>query len=307
MKHRIVLASAFACLLGISSVHADWTGINATGATITFKNPNNCASVVCVPIAQPVDSTGASFGVTANPMFVAPGSGQTFPISASSLPLPTGAATSAPLQSTINTTLGSPFQAGGSIGNTSFAATQATAANLNATVVGAGTVGTPSAQVVSVQGAASMTPILTNPGTAANWSVGATGSAVPANANYPGANGSGNLTGEIVCDNSVVYDASTSGSTQLVGLVSGKTIYVCGYAITTGGTATNVKLTYGTGTACATGATSLTPAYQIIANGGIVDHASNHWGGMKTAASNELCINASAANAVQATVYYTQF
>lgn len=40
---------------------------------------------------------------------------------------------------TINTTLGSPFQAGGSIANTSFAATQGTAANLNATVVGTGT------------------------------------------------------------------------------------------------------------------------------------------------------------------------
>lgn len=37
---------------------------------------------------------------------------------------------------TINTTLGTPFQAGGSIGNTTFAATQGTAANLNATVVG---------------------------------------------------------------------------------------------------------------------------------------------------------------------------
>lgn len=51
------------------------------------------------------------------------------------VPLPTGASTSV-LQSTINTTLGTPFQAGGSIGNTSFGATQATAANLNATVVG---------------------------------------------------------------------------------------------------------------------------------------------------------------------------
>lgn len=46
-----------------------------------------------------------------------------------------GAATNATLV-TINTTLGSPFQAGGSIGNTSFAATQATASALNATVVG---------------------------------------------------------------------------------------------------------------------------------------------------------------------------
>jgi hypothetical protein len=44
--------------------------------------------------------------------------------------LPTGAATAAGL-TTINTTLGSPFQAGGSIGNTSFIATQATGTNLH--------------------------------------------------------------------------------------------------------------------------------------------------------------------------------
>jgi hypothetical protein len=37
---------------------------------------------------------------------------------------------------TLNTTLGSPFQAGGSIGNTTFAATQVTASSLNAQVVG---------------------------------------------------------------------------------------------------------------------------------------------------------------------------
>lgn len=56
--------------------------------------------------------------------------------------LPTGAASSG-LQTSGNTTLssiltalGSPFQSGGSIANTSFGSTQATAANLNATVVG---------------------------------------------------------------------------------------------------------------------------------------------------------------------------
>jgi len=51
------------------------------------------------------------------------GSGVTQPISATSLPLPTGASTAAGL-TTINNTLGSPFQAGGSIGNSSFASTQ---------------------------------------------------------------------------------------------------------------------------------------------------------------------------------------
>jgi hypothetical protein len=47
------------------------------------------------------------------------GSAVTQPISATSLPLPTGAATNAELV-TINSTLGSPFQAGGSIGNSAF-------------------------------------------------------------------------------------------------------------------------------------------------------------------------------------------
>lgn len=64
----------------------------------------------------------------------------TLPISAASLPLPAGAATSANQTTeitalgTINTTLGSPFQAGGSIGNTTFEATQATGTNLHTTV-----------------------------------------------------------------------------------------------------------------------------------------------------------------------------
>lgn len=76
---------------------------------------------------------------------VVPNTDTAFPVSAASLPLPTGAATSA-LQTTTNTTLGAPFQAGGSIGNTTFAATQATASNLNAQVVGsvaAGSTATP--------------------------------------------------------------------------------------------------------------------------------------------------------------------
>ena len=67
--------------------------------------------------------------------------------------------------------MGSPFQAGGSIGNTTFAVTQATAsslnatvvqptaANLNATIVGVGTAGTPSGGVVTVQGSAAGTSL----------------------------------------------------------------------------------------------------------------------------------------------------
>lgn len=79
------------------------------------------------------------------------GSGVTQPVSAVSLPLATGASTSA-LQTTgntalttINTTLGSPFQAGASIGNASFGVTGSvqTKAPLNSNSSGAtGTVST---------------------------------------------------------------------------------------------------------------------------------------------------------------------
>lgn len=104
---------------------------------------------------------GAAPSLT-NPLWVSPATGATFPVSgtfwpytlgqqvaASSVPIVltaaqlttltppaaiTGFATQTTLAS-ILTNLGAPFQAGGSIGNTTFAATQATAASLNATVV----------------------------------------------------------------------------------------------------------------------------------------------------------------------------
>lgn len=60
---------------------------------------------------------------------------------------------------------------------------------------GAGTAGSASGGILTVQGVASMTPMLVNPGTAANWAVGATGAGPPANAIYNGITSSGNLTG----------------------------------------------------------------------------------------------------------------
>ncbi len=73
---------------------------------------------------------GGALVAAANGLYVQPGTGATFavtgtfwqttqPVSATALPLPAGAATSA-LQTAMTTALGSPFQAGGSIGNTAF-------------------------------------------------------------------------------------------------------------------------------------------------------------------------------------------
>ena len=89
--------------------------------------------------------------------------------------LPTGAATSAN-QTTANSSLASLVAAINSNG-------QKTSANSSPVVIasdqsvltftGSGTAGTAASGVLTVQGIASMTPILANPGTAANWGIAA--------------------------------------------------------------------------------------------------------------------------------------
>jgi hypothetical protein len=145
--------------------------------------------------------------------------------------------------------------------------------------------------------------ILGNAGTALD---AATGAAVPANALLMGTKASsGNMAGVIACDKYAIYDASTSGDTQIIAASGSTAIYVCSYTMGVGATATNVKLDYGTGSNCVTGTTALTPAGQFIANGGKVI-SSPFWNGLKTPASQALCVNASAANPVQVEVWYAQ-
>jgi hypothetical protein len=95
------------------------TGTGTSGLGI----PRVTVSSDSFPATQPVSGT----------VTVVQPTGSNLHADIDSSALPTGAATNAELI-TINTTLGSPFQAGGSIGNTSFIATQTTGANLHVDV-----------------------------------------------------------------------------------------------------------------------------------------------------------------------------
>lgn len=145
-----------------------------------------------------------------------------------------------------------------------------------------GTAGAASADVLSVQGVATMTPLLA------------------------GGNGSAGIAGLITCDQSAFVDNSASGLTQIVALASGKTIYVCSGSMGVGGTASSLQLVYGTGTACATGTTNITPSWQLAANSGR-EFGSPFFNGLKTAASNALCLRNSGANAAQTEIHFAQF
>jgi hypothetical protein len=119
--------------------------VNVAGGTISATNPSIGLNGVPIPLYSIL--IGGSNGTNLIPVKVSStgvvsvdASATTQPISAVSLPLPTGASTSA-LQTTgntalgtLNTTLGTPFQSGGSIANTSFIATQATGTNLHTVV-----------------------------------------------------------------------------------------------------------------------------------------------------------------------------
>jgi hypothetical protein len=135
--------------------------------------------------------------------------------------------------------------------------------------------------------------------------VGATGSAVPSSGNYIAGKASGVLTGATLCDTHAFYDASDNGKKTVVAGVSAKKIYVCGFILATGGAATNLSLTSGTGSDCASTSTAITPAYQLIANDRVGANAA-FWNGLVTLANaDNLCVNASAGNAHQVEVFYT--
>lgn len=144
-----------------------------------------------------------------------------------------------------------------------------------------------------------------NPATPANWAVGATGSAVPANAQYTGAVSRGNLTGIIQADTSAIINASTATTTQLVALTSTQKIYITAWDVIAAGTGT-IKLVYGTGSSCGTGTTDLTPAYSLVAQAGLTK-GSGLGPILVVPASNALCVTTSAAVGMQGTVSYTKF
>lgn len=147
----------------------------------------------------------------------------------------------------------------------------------------------------------------------ANWGQGATGSAVPSGGHYIAGNGSGNLTGVTVCDNSAAINMSTSTTTQIIAISgTGGRTYICSINIIVGA-ADNVALISGSGTNCASnqaglaGGTTAGSGWNFAANGGLT-LGSGLGMVIKTATTNnEVCLVTSASAQVSGTITYTQF
>ncbi len=123
--------------------------------------------------------------------------------------------------------------------------------------------------------------------------------------NLMGNDVAGALTGQIACGTSAFYDGATSGEHQIIALITGKTVYVCGYVIlmpNAPSAGQTVQLDYGTGTNCAIGTTHISPAFGLSH----VD-ASPYFRGLSAPSGNAVCVNTGAASQMQVLVYYTQF
>jgi hypothetical protein len=193
--------------VGFVNGSGDLTAVSpSTPLPVTIESEVGTLSVNLTEVGGAAIALGQTTMSASLPVAIASNQ-STLPISAASLPLPTGAATSANQSTeitalgTINTTLGSPFQAGGSIANTSFIATQATGTNLHTVVdnfpatqpvsgtvavtqstspwivAGGGTAGVSGTAVLTVQGIASGTAIPISGSVTATPSVNTNGSA----------------------------------------------------------------------------------------------------------------------------------
>lgn len=242
---------------------------------------------------------------------------------------------------TINTTLGSPLQAGGTVtanqggtwtvqpGNTAnTTAWKVDGSAVTQPVSGTVTTAPPSNASTNIAQINGVTPLMGNGVTGtgshratissdntaiANWGQGATGSAVPAGAVYAAGIGTSNLTGITVCDSYTPFSFSSSSAQKIVSKVASKKVYICAINLVVAA-ATNIALIEGTkvtnecdtSTAGMAGGTTAATGWNLAANGGLTQ-GSGLGVIIKTANANfDVCLLASAANQVSGGISWTQ-
>jgi len=105
----------------------------------------------------------------------------------------------------------------------------------------------------------------------------------------------------LACPNSAIFNTSSSGLAQIVGLTAGQSIYICGWGFFAGGT-TAAQLEYGTGTNCAAGTIALTPPMPFIAQTGFSYPATQP--AFVAPVGNAVCVNNGSAAQITGFITY---
>lgn len=113
--------------------------------------------------------------------------------------------------------------------------------------------------------------------------------------------GPGNM---ILCPNVATLTAGPTSITQIVALTSGQSISICGWHVTNTASAGTFSLSYGTGSNCGTGTTTIIPPQNVSNNSPATDHIDFAF--FTIPAGNALCITPSVAT-VAGVVYFNKF
>jgi hypothetical protein len=76
----------------------------------------------------------------------------------------------------------------------------------------------------------------------------------------------------ILCNKTVILNIAAAGTTQLVAPVTGTTINLCGWHVTTTTTAGTFQLSFGTGATCGTGTVNITSPLSVSSTAPSADH-----------------------------------
>lgn len=108
----------------------------------------------------------------------------------------------------------------------------------------------------------------------------------------------------INCANTAAISVTAGNTTEIVALTASQVIRVCGFSvsISLAGTA---QWIYGTGTNCGTGTTVITPVWQFAAAGNLTIEGA-FWKGLLVPPLTDVCITSSGAVASQAVIFYSQ-
>jgi hypothetical protein len=108
----------------------------------------------------------------------------------------------------------------------------------------------------------------------------------------------------VICNQIATLAVGPTTLTQLVGLVTGRSVFVCGWHVTNTGATGTFSLSYGTGSNCATGTVLVVPPQNVTSTAPATDHID--YASFQIPVSQALCITPSVAT-IAAVIYYSQF
>ena len=113
------------------------------------------------------------------------------------------------------------------------------------------------------------------------------------------------------CEQTATVDVAAAATTQIVALLGGQRIYVCGWHVNVIGAAgpPTIKFVHGTGTACATGIADLTPVHSGSTTAG--DIVQWTFGGpdgavIRTSVGSALCVTSTSTSPQRGIVLFTR-